>query len=971
MAFGNDRRIDIDIVANDRSSRVYDYVGNSLQGMAVKVNNGIIGINKSLNSYNNAMYGMYRSTQIALAGSGYLFYRFTKDSIKNFADFERQHGKTMGAIASNYDRTAESQKKFFEDQKKLREESIRLGTLGPTGKGALYNPQEVAYAQTALAKAGTKPADMSKSMPTILKFAGGNDLDIETATDYAVNLSKMFNIPVEQWGEMLDKVTRTADISTIDVPDLFESLKYAGPIASSMGRDLTEVLSMVAVLGNVGLKGSIGGTGIQSLYTRLLSPIGKSESSLETAPDEYSKAVFEAFIKETTTADGSMKDMPTVTGMLDQVMEQLNDKQQAWFAHKLFGLFQMKAGFALSSNGGDKLQSVIDDINANSSGTNDRKWDIMLNTSWGKQEAFSNLMYGVSTDIGSRLTPITNAVLDELFNVISNKGNYKISFENLKDGISESARQMEEQYGVQIGNFTESFGNFLLNSSRVAIANEPLAEGFASGIAKLLNGDLSGALEEFGDGINRTNENISELPEDLQGFATQVRNAAIALVAISSMNFASRILESVTSLYRYTIGQFVKTTTMTVQAATVTIMDTGLLGADGKPIYTTGNPTNTTTTAKPTGPVILGTDGKPIKNPTPGTLIDPKTGKITTINTGGQILGPDGKPITSAQPTQTKPVRKNMSAGINAITWAYALGEMSGVNDMILNNLGVDGKGREAIDKTRTVANFSLGANFADDMIFRGAGKKLIKSASKSIYNGISAGFAESAAAVGTGTTAFAGGVMALGIASIMKDNANKNNTWDAINSANANGDSLVWTGKQNPWYDPNGIWTSDGRDAIINLTEYSNKLREQANRAEYQYPSVILPTGDKEASRRYQEDRQRFLSAQSLYYGETGSGLKYSDYMKSLDKWLNNDKIGKDGTLIDKSAKPFDLNAYMQKLDTYASTMRNTVVNVQPPNVDVNVTVDKSGNVTVNKNIMPALPAMDDMYRILNLRNR
>lgn len=967
--FGNNRRIEVDIVANDRSSRVYDYVGNSIQGMALKVNKGIIGINDSLNRYNNAMYGMYRSTQIAVAGTGYLFYRFTKDSVKSFAEFERQHGKTMGAIASNYDKSAQSQRKFFEDQKKLRDESIRLGTYGPTGNGALYNPKEVAYAQTELAKAGTKPKDMGTVLPDILKFAGGNDLDIGTATEYAVNLSKMFNIPTKQWGDMLDKVTRAADVSTVDVPDIFESMKYAGPIAASMNRDLTEVLGMVSVLGNVGLKGSIGGTGIQSFFTRLLSPIGKDEKALMTAPDQYTKDIFQAFVAETTTKDGKFKGVPEVTGMLDDVMGKLNDKQQAWFAHKLFGLFQMKAGFALSASGGDKLQAVIDDLNTNAKGTNNRKWDIMLGTSWGKQEAFSNLWSGVQTDIGGRLTPITNAVLDELFSVISNKGNYKVNFNKLEEGIKESARQMEEQYGVQIGNFTESLGMFLMNSSRVATANEPLAEGFASGIMKLLNGDVGGAMSEINSGINRSNKNIDNLPSELQEFAKQVRNASIALVTLSGINFASKLLENITTIYRYTIGQMLKTANMNVQASNVIVADKKV----PRPIYNTG-------------PIYNNTDGKGSKGG--GTRVVGTGGKG---GKGGTGVGADGKPIATGADTATikKNLKGKISGGVNALTWAYAFGEMFGINDMLLDKAGVNGKSREYIDKGRTGLNYAFTASFVDSMLFKGMGKSLVTQASKSMYTGMQAGLAETIATMGVGATVTGGAIIGTSIATVMKDLNNQSAMRQELDRVQKEKHSWVFNDTKNPWYDPNGIITSNGKNNIIDVTEFAKQMKNNNN--QYTYPQMMyagkpnyspfMPWtwGNKRAMDDYNAkmafdavDRQSFKSAQALYYNQNGKGLTYEEYAKTRDQWAKSGKIDKYGQLVDKTIPQFNAIEYMKRMDSLiANSQKPPTVNVGAPTVNVNVNVDRLGNAIVTKSIIPSTTALDTAYRSNNIRMR
>lgn len=549
-----DRRIDIDIVGNDKASHVFRQVSSSLSEMNNNVVSSVSRLSSGLQRYNSAMNGIYRSTQIALGGAGYFVYRFTKDSVEQFADFERQHAKTMGAIATNYDKTAQSQQKFLQDQKKLKEQSLQLGTFGSDGKGALYNPTQVSSTQTALAKAGFNANQIPGVTPDIIKFAGGNDLSLETATEYAVNIGEIFGVKREDYGKMLDKITKTADISTIDVPDLFESMKYAGPIASSMGRSMDELLSMIAVMGNAGLKGSMSGTGIQSFFTRILDPVGLNENAMKTAPSDKVAGMAEQFIVDTTTAEGKFKPMTEVTQKLDEAMSQLNDKEQAWFAHKLFGLYQMKAAYTLGRNGGDTLKSVQDTIANQSAGTNDKKWDIMVNSAWGKQQVLRNAFTGMKTDVGYRLSPFTSAILDELFKEISNKGNYKMDFSSIKTGLENTSQMITEQYGAQIGDLVRQMGTFGISSTRVMDANKTLLPGFGLGYAKLLGGDIPGAIKAFRDGIDGANDGISQLPPELQSMAEQVRNVIVTLSTLAGINFAARLAENITKIGKFIDG---------------------------------------------------------------------------------------------------------------------------------------------------------------------------------------------------------------------------------------------------------------------------------------------------------------------------------------------------------------------------------------------------------------------------------
>lgn len=967
------KRIEVDIIANDRSTHIYNKVADNTQGMVGRINNSIVSMNKTLRNYNNAMSSFNRTTQLALAGTGYLVYRFTKDSVQQFADFEKQHSKTMGAMANNYEKTSKAQRQFFDEQAKLRQDALRLGTTGPTNRGTFYDPTQVAYAQTALVKAGIPANRILQSGMTspILKFAGGNDLSIDDATNFAVNIAKQFNVPEQKWGDMLDRITRAADISTIDVPDVFESLKYTGGIAAGLGRDLNEVLGMIAVMGNAGLKGSMAGTGIQAFFTRMLSPIGKSEQSMKTAPTEFVQQILNAFIADVTDVSGKFKSVPEVTEKLDQVMAELNDREQAWFSHKLFGLFQMKAAYALRNTGGGDLQAVIDDISNKSAGTNDMKWNMMLDSSYGKLAALGNMWTGTKTDVGYRLAPITNAIADELFAVLANKGNYDIDFDDLRRAINESGKMIGEQYGNQLGRFVSDAGNFVMGAGRAAYANEPLVEGAAASLFKLFGGDIGGSIEEMGEAISRTNERINQLPPELQGFGTQVRNVTLALMTLASINFASRLLESVTTIWRYTVGKMITAMTMNVKASNVVLMSTGVLNKSGNPIFkeTTipgGGGKTGGGGGGSTGPVFLDRDGKPMKNVQQPTILDKH-----------------GNPVSS---TPKAPTRNRVSAGFNVASWAYALGEMTGANDWALDQFGVEGEARNNVDTGRSVLNWTMMAGFADSVLLKGAGKTLLKTIGKNIVSGVSSNIAAISAEVGASAgllaAPLAAGAFLLGSEAHRK--ARGNQTTSDIARAESEGRKWYWAVNENPWWNPNGLF--DNRRTII-----TGKTKEEqaakADKDRYRYPDMIksakpsfewwenIPGFDgrrndwlkreSEYQKQQEYTKQLYNSARFLSVKRGKGDLPYDAFAKDIGTWKNDKDITKDTGEVKSSFSALEL----------ANSIFNNIPKQQPPvvnvtpNINVNVTVDQNGNVLDKKTYIGDFNLLDKAFGVFGSR--
>ena len=56
-----------------------------------------------------------------------------------------------------------------------------------------------------------------------------------------------------------------------------EALKYAGPIAGSLGVSMEETAAAIGIMSDAGVKGSQAGTTLRSAFTRLANPTKKAK----------------------------------------------------------------------------------------------------------------------------------------------------------------------------------------------------------------------------------------------------------------------------------------------------------------------------------------------------------------------------------------------------------------------------------------------------------------------------------------------------------------------------------------------------------------------------------------------------------------------------------------------------------------------------------------------------------------------
>lgn len=613
-----DDRILIEIDANDQASEKIRAVSRALNDLDKDTSNlnsstGIdsfdkkidkfyrnaLKVNNAARSFQAAISGITNTTKRLLQDAGAAIWDFTSDSIRAFDEFSEAHAKMLGVIGASpdyYDKNGNFiQQKYQDDAQALKQQAITIGSYGTDGRGSLENPTDVAEIQLALSRAGISAETMldpnSNIMDSLIKFAKGNDVDMENAVQFAVSLGNQFGYKPEQWGEMLDKVAHTSDLAPINVNDIVESMKYAGGISSGIGRDMEETLGMIATLGNFGLRGSQAGSGIQALLTRLLTQDTTviTDAQAEVAPPKALQAFYDfskyaksdglagvnykdfknivangGTYKDLGKLSGNLRPMDEVIDQLDDAMSDLNDEEQAWFAKKFFGLYQMKAAYGLMSGEEQDLNEIITDIKEQSSGSNERKYSEIIDSSYGKEEALKSAIEGTKIDFGDRLSPFTNKVRDELISFLNDPANYEIDFDGLHDALDEACNLIEEKYGSAVAKAVQDLGDFTLDFVEVT---KEIAPEFMSGIggvfSDLLNGDVLGAMGDWGSMMDSMKSAVNGLPEELQDLGGAVIGVIDWMGKLMALDIAAKFAELFSSLAM--VGA------MTVKAGTVVV----------------------------------------------------------------------------------------------------------------------------------------------------------------------------------------------------------------------------------------------------------------------------------------------------------------------------------------------------------------------------------------------------------------
>lgn len=180
------------------------------------------------------------------------FKRVAADGIKTLAEFDDQ----MSSVKAVSGATAS-------EMKSLRSEAKRLGA------STKFTASQVAEAQGYLAMAGLMATDVLVAQKHALNLAAAGNLELGEAADIASNAMSAFGLEADQVERIANVMAKTASTTNTNVSQLGEAFKFAAPNAKQFGATLEETAALIGIAGNVGIQGSLAGTGARSGFINL------------------------------------------------------------------------------------------------------------------------------------------------------------------------------------------------------------------------------------------------------------------------------------------------------------------------------------------------------------------------------------------------------------------------------------------------------------------------------------------------------------------------------------------------------------------------------------------------------------------------------------------------------------------------------------------------------------------------------
>lgn len=278
----------------------------------------------------------------------------------------------------------------FPDVVKRGTDSFReLGAVArKVGAETQFTAADAARGLDFLAMAGFNAAQAMAALPSVTDVATIANLDLAESTSIAVDSLGAFNLMTKDSAQLEKNLTRVTDVmaatitsANTDMQQLFETMKFAGPVATQAGASIETFNTFAAEMANAGIKGSLAGTALRTAFINLSAPVPKAQKLLKKLRIE------------TKDSAGNMRDMMDIMDDMRKATAKMGSAQKTAAMNTIFGRRAVAGMSVILGASSDQL----------------REFRTMLEESSG---ASKRMATDIRKSIGNRLKELKSALIE-------------------------------------------------------------------------------------------------------------------------------------------------------------------------------------------------------------------------------------------------------------------------------------------------------------------------------------------------------------------------------------------------------------------------------------------------------------------------------------------------------------------------------------------------------------------------------
>lgn len=156
--------------------------------------------------------------------------------------------------------------------------SAKAEQLGATTK---FTATEAADAFSYMAMAGWKAEDMLNGIDGVMSLAEASGAELALTSDIVTDSLSAFGEAAGEAGRLADIMAAAATNSNTNVEMMGETFKFAAPLANALGYSMEDVAIATGMMANSGIKATMAGTTLRSVFTRLSTGSGEAGAALK------------------------------------------------------------------------------------------------------------------------------------------------------------------------------------------------------------------------------------------------------------------------------------------------------------------------------------------------------------------------------------------------------------------------------------------------------------------------------------------------------------------------------------------------------------------------------------------------------------------------------------------------------------------------------------------------------------------
>lgn len=338
-----------------------------------------------------------------------------------------------------------------EDLEKLTEKAKEMGIQ------TKFSASESAEALSYMAMAGWKTNDMLNGLEGIMDLAAASGEELGLVSDIVTDALTAFGMTAQESGKFADILAAASSNANTNVAMMGETFKYVAPVAGALGYSAEDTAVAIGLMGNAGIKASQAGTSLRQVILGLQGGVELATKSTD------------AWVVETTNADGSMRNLHDVMVDLREAFADMTEEQKANNAENIAGKVGMSGLLAIVGAAESDFNKLTNAV-ANSNGVSKEMAEIMNQTTQGQLTLLKSQLEGLAIQIGDKLLPHINNFMAKLSEMMT-----------WFDGLNE-----ETQVSImKIAGLTAAIGPLLIAFGSVSKGISNIL-GMGSSVAKLM-----------------------------------------------------------------------------------------------------------------------------------------------------------------------------------------------------------------------------------------------------------------------------------------------------------------------------------------------------------------------------------------------------------------------------------------------------------------------------------------------------